>query len=309
MNRKLSMWGKIKAYKLHNSIYAIMILFVFMSLSIWVYIDDLFENFQVATDLALAFATSLLATIFMVLADVYVKYKMHQNDQFLEGVHEFGIDNLHFNKQELLERLLEDCDKELWISGYRLILTSKITDAIMKAIKQGAKVRILVSPPWLSGFQSVYGLNDRVMDNYCKVFSAIVRASADVQQTCEVRFTSKPLFNDTYKVDQHLITGPYMHNRDEDNNRITANDFFTYDLIKKSRLYQLVEKEYLTIWDEAEEILDWNEFAKVAAAFSIHDLREQEKIGMMQGACVRTTRAASEFDPVEAPAHAHTLPS
>ncbi|MBW4840442.1 MAG: hypothetical protein KZY74_13695 [Paenibacillaceae bacterium] len=48
------------------------------------------------------------------------------------------------------------------------------------------------------------------------------------------------------------MTGPYMHNRDEDDHRITANDFFTYNLIKKSRLYNLVENEYMTLWDRRE---------------------------------------------------------
>ena len=33
------------------------------------------------------------------------------------------------------------------------------------------------------------------------------------------------LFSDTYKVDQHLITGPYLHNKTIFDGRITANDF------------------------------------------------------------------------------------
>ena len=70
-----------------------------------------------------------------------------------------------------------------------------------------------------------YGDCQRVIDNYITVFDAIKRGSHNVTELCEIRFTNKPLFNDTYKVDNHLITGPYMHNRDEINKRITANDF------------------------------------------------------------------------------------
>lgn len=216
-----------------------------------------------------------------------MKYKSHKNDQFLEGVQEFGIHNLHFDKQKLLQDLLVDCDKEVWISGYRLILTSKITDSLVHAIQQGASIRMLISPPWHPGFQSVYGEKERAMDHYFKVLQAIARASDNVEKICEVRFTSKPLFNDTYKIDMHLVTGPYLHNRDEEHHRITANDFFTYDLIRKSRLYQLIESEYLTIWEEAEERLDWDRYAKAVEEYRTKDLRESEKVALIKNACTR----------------------
>jgi len=255
--------------------------------SILIYVSPLRES-RFVPELALACATSLLASIFQLVSDIYVKYKNLENDKLLEGIHEFGINDLHFNKQQLLEHLLKSCDREVWVSGYRLILTSKIAPSLSQAIRQGANLKLLISPPWMDGFKLVYGENDRVIDNYCKVFSAIAKACREagrpVEEVCEVRFAQKPLFSDTYKVDLHIVTGPYMHNRDEDDHRITANDFFTYNLIKKSRLYNLVENEYMTLWEEADSVLVWEAYAKASEQIRIQDLREKEKIELMQEA-------------------------
>lgn len=285
--RKFSFWQKLKAYKLQNNVYAMGLLTLAVIASFLVYVSPI-SNTKVVPELMLAIATSLLATIFTLVADLYVKFKTYENDQLLEGIHEFGISDLHFNKQELLNKLLSTCEKELWISGYRLILTSKITPAICQAVKQGAHVKILVSPPWHEGFKLVYGTNERVIDNYCNLFNSIKKVSKElgkhVDEICEVRFTDKPLFNDTYKIDYHLVTGPYMHNKDEDDQRITANDFFTYNLIRKSRLYELVENEYLTLWDEATQRLDWQKYELAAEQIRVQDLREQEKIKLIYDA-------------------------
>lgn len=287
MNSRRSIWQKLQAYKLHNNVYVVIMLAVSVAGSILIYVSPLRES-RFVPELALACATSLLASIFQLVSDIYVKYKNLENDKLLEGIHEFGINDLHFNKQQLLEHLLKSCDREVWVSGYRLILTSKISPSLSQAIKQGAVLKILISPPWMDGFPLVYGENERVIDNYCKVFSAIAKACREanrpVEQVCEVRFTKKPLFSDTYKVDLHIVTGPYMHNRDEDDHRITANDFFTYNLIKKSRLYNLVENEYMTLWEEADSVLVWEAYAKASEQIRIQDLREKEKIELMQEA-------------------------
>ncbi|MFL0554911.1 hypothetical protein [Paenibacillus barengoltzii] len=287
MNSRRSIWQKLQAYKLHNNVYVVIMLAVSVAGSILIYVSPLRES-RFVPELALACATSLLASIFQLVSDIYVKYKNLENDKLLEGIHEFGINDLHFNKQQLLEHLLKSCDREVWVSGYRLILTSKIAPSLSQAIKQGANLKLLISPPWMDGFKLVYGESDRVIDNYCKVFSAIAKACREagrpVEEVCEVRFAQKPLFSDTYKVDLHIVTGPYMHNRDEDDHRITANDFFTYNLIKKSRLYNLVENEYMTLWEEADSVLVWEAYAKASEQIRIQDLREKEKIELMQEA-------------------------
>ncbi|MNG10293.1 hypothetical protein D3C84_937520 [compost metagenome] len=76
-----------------------------------------------------------------------------------------------------------------------------------------------------------------------------------------------------------------MHNRDEENHRITANDFFTYNLIKKSRLYELVENEYLTLWEEADSVLEWDRYYQAAEHIRMNDLREREKVELLRDAC------------------------
>ncbi len=286
MQRKLSMWAKMRAYRLQNNVYVLMMLIVAVSLSFTIYMMPFSRNVKFLPEITLACGTSLLATIFVVATEIFVKYQNHKNDQFLEGVQEFGIINLHFDKQRLLQELLADCDREVWISGYRLILTSKITNELAEAVKRGATIKMLVCPPWKEAFQSVYGTNERVMDNYFKILYAVKQVTNNVEKTFEIRFTSKPIFNDTYKVDQHLITGPYMHNRDDEYNRITANDFFTYNLVKRSRLYNLVESEFLTIWDEAEEKFDWDKFDEIYTEYRTKDLRESEKIELFRKACV-----------------------
>lgn len=283
---QLSLWAKLRAYRLDHNVYVVLMLLVSVCVSVAVYMLPAVRDVKFLPELALAIATSLLATIFAVAADIYVKYKSHKNDQFLEGIHEFGISNLHFNKQELLEKLLEHSDNEVWISGYRLILTCRIVPGLVEAAQRGVRFKLLVSPPWGAGFKAVYGEQERVMDNYHRVLTALAKACPDIASRCEVRFTSKPLFNDTYKIDTHLVTGPYMHNRDDEHNRITANDFFTYDLIRQSRLFRLVENEYKTLWDEAEEQLDWEAFLRIAGDFRTRDLREREKVELVHGACV-----------------------
>lgn len=197
MHRNLSIWEKLKAYRLENNVYVLIMLIISVLISISVYVTPFFREYSFVPELALACGTSLLATIFVVATDVYVKYQNHKDDQFLEGVHQFGISNLHFNKQKLLEDLLVDCEREIWISGYRLILTRNIASHLANAVKRGAFVKILISPPWKEGFKSVYGEHEKVLDNYFIVFQAIARASHDVESSCEVRFTSKPIFNDT----------------------------------------------------------------------------------------------------------------
>jgi len=288
MERKLSLWQKIVAYKLNNNVYVLVLLFVSVILSFLIYASPL-ASYKFVPEISIAIATSLLATIFSIVADMYVKFRTYENDQLLEGIHEFGIGDLHFNKQQLLENLLSSCDKEVWVSGYRLILTTKISSSLAQALKQGAKMKILISPPWKEGFRIVYGEHEKVIDNYCHVLNAIAKAAKDLnvsaESICEVRFTNKPLFNDTYKVDMHLITGSFLHNKDEEHKHITANDFFTYSLIRKSRLYHLIENEYLTLWNEADQQLQWEKYVHIAEQIRVSDLRESEKIQLMLQAC------------------------
>lgn len=57
-------------------------------------------------------------------------------------------------------------------------------------------------------------------------------------------------------MDDKLVTSPYMHNRDLTHGVISANDFFTYELDRSYRLYQLLEDEYGVLWDACPWVLD-----------------------------------------------------
>ena len=73
-----------------------------------------------------------------------------------------------------------------------------------------------------------------------------------------------------------------MHNRDEINKRITANDFFTYELTRKSRLYNLIEGEYDTIWNEASIKLDWDKYESKRSIFNRNDMTETDRINALK---------------------------
>lgn len=299
VQKKESFWRKLKSYKLHLNVYVLSILIVLTIVStvVFYYLYEAGDQ-GFLFNLMIAISTSLLASIFCMVSDMVLKYKECENDMLIKGLHEYGISNLHFDKLELLVNLMEDCTRECWISGYRLILTRKLIPSIEKAVKRGIKIRILVCPPWSNAYKSVYGSHDQTIDNYCKIFQAVLRTAGSAElaeKLCEVKFTDKPLFNDTYKVDDYLITGSYLHNRDKEYGRITASDFFCFDLERRSELYNLIHDEYLTLWDEATRELQWDQFEKIVGQYWTTDLRESERIGLIHDACREITPETSQL--------------
>ena len=286
MQHKLSLRQKLEAYKLTTNVYILALLLLGTAVSIALYVTPVFSSVPFFNELALAAATSFLASIFCLFSDVYVQYKNCERDGLLSGLHEFGIQDLHFNKGDLLSSLLPACENRVWISGYRMVLTSRLAPQFRQAVERGASAQLLLCPPWSQGFQMVYGA-EKVSDRYLTVIHALYEGCHGDLKRCQVRFTHKPLFNDTYRLDEHLITGPYMHNRDPEHQRITANDFFTYDLIRQSRLYKLVEEEFLTLWEEAEEELDLTGFPALWEDVQAHDYRDAEKLERLRGLCRR----------------------
>ena len=215
MKNKLSFWEKLKAYRLKNNVVIVVILFAIVVLSVLIYLSPQARHNDVSANILMAVFTSFLATIMSLVAEIYVKYKDNERDQFLEDIHTFGINNLNKNKEEVLAELLKDCDSMIWISGYRLIMTNRIKKDVADAIRRGAEVKAILCPPWSQAFHMVYGTNAKVADNYFQVLYAIYQAKEGMEnKEYSIYFTDKPLFSDTYKVDQNLVTGPYMHNRD-----------------------------------------------------------------------------------------------
>lgn len=289
MDRKSTLWNRLVSYKLRNNIIVLFFLIGIFVISIGVYLNPDWRSNEVISNVALAFITSLLATIFAMVAEIYVKYKSHVNDVFLEDIHSFGIEKLTADKKVYMKELLEDCHETIWISGYRLIMTNQLSGDIKKAIQRGASATAVLCPPWTESFKLVYGENEKVADNYFNVFESIYNATVHAKldlNNYQIFFIDKPLFSDTYKVDQNLITGPYMHNKDEQNKRVTANDFFSYNLVKKRPLYNMVEKEFKTLCGEATSVLDWNKFKAVYDSYIAQDWNEAEKIENLKSALI-----------------------
>lgn len=285
MKTKLSIWDRVKAYRLKNNVIILGILIVIFVSSIILYMQEWAQKSAIWSNILLACFTSFLATILAMSAEIYVAFRDKERDQFLEDIHIFGIANLNKDKESLLRDLLNDCDKEIWISGYRLILTDHLKSDIAEAIKRGAKVTAVLCAPWTEAFKLVYGTYEKVMDNYFSVFHAIAMAKKESTQEFKILIVEKPIFSDTYRVDQNLVTGPYMHNKDTEYSRIMAKDFFSYNLVRKSRLYELVENEFLTLCDEAVLELNWERFNEAYDVLQVSDLTEQAKIELFKNAC------------------------
>lgn len=294
MDKKMSFWQRLKARKLDSQfIIAILVLILFV-ISFALYWMQFSRNSEVVSELIIALFTSLLVSEFTILVDITVEFIKNKNETYLEDLREFGIGSLYTDKGKALQEALADCDGQIWVSGYRLILTYNIRNEIYEGLMRGASIKLLICPPWSEGFRLVYGENEKVINNYYEILNLINKARKNMQETdkrkndtyYEVHFINKPLFSDTYRVDQKIITGPYLHNKDEEYNRIMAKDFFSYNIERESRLYKLVENEYLTLCDEAEEELDWDIFEKSYIEMKESDLNEKEKIELFRKACV-----------------------
>ena len=287
MNRT-SIHDKVKAYKLDTQIIIIIVLLAVLIGSVLLYlIPDARQN-PIINNLLLALFTSVLVSIFTLVVDVIVEINKQNREKYLTGIREFGIGNLYLNKEELLKGLIEECDNKIWISGYRLILTNNLKQEIYEAIKRGADFRAVICPPWSEAFKMVYGSDEEVLNNYLQVFNLINEARKETgknDEQVEVVFVNKPIFSDTYRVDQRLVTGPYMHNKDKKYGRLMAKDFFSYDIVRKSELSALISDEYETLYREAEKRIDWNRFDEVYNKIYHKDLRESEKIKVFSEVC------------------------
>jgi len=288
MHKNMKLRERIKAYKLRTQVWVAEIMFLIFILSLVAYqIPALREN-DVISNILLALFTSILVTVFTITADIIVCYNNHKNEEFLEDLHLFGIQHLHRDKKEVLKCLLSECDSMIWISGYRLILTCELKNDIYDSIIRGADLKAVICPPWSDAFKMVYGSNEKVIDNYLRVFSTINKARKETGKTgkqIEVVFVDKPIFSDTYRVDQNLVTGPYMHNRDPEYRRLMAKDFFSYNIVRKSDLYNIVQTEYETLYSEAKWRLNWDKFEIIHKEIEENDKRESEKIEDFLSSC------------------------
>lgn len=269
--------------------------FVFLSLLIILTITFivawLLTERGIMHELFLAFSTSLIASALCLFSDSILKYRESKNDEYILTLKSFGIENLQFHKDELLERIIPKCKNEIWISGYRLIMTAKASfmEAIVAACKKhtGIKIKVLTVAPWSETFRLVYG-NEDVTNNYFKVFYTLCCCMQDYGCQLEIRMTDKPIFNDTYKVDNRFVTGPYLHCINDNDQKITAKDFFSLDINDpKKDLYNIIYKDYMAVWNSAFCKLDCASFQDIyfKEKNRILTFEKTKKIDLLKNSC------------------------
>ncbi len=286
---KGSLLQYIDQYRLGSNIFfsVLLIVFTVAFLFAWLYSEDgIFHEF------ALAVATSLMASLLCLMSDTFLKIRESKNDTYITKLKSFGIDNLQFNKNEILESVIPNCRHEIWISGCRLIMTSKASfrQAMVTACRRSRQmhIKLLASPPWSAAYQLIYG-QEPVCINYIKILQDLLECTRQYGLVLEVHFSEKPLFSDTYKVDDRFITGPYLNCADKYNHRITAKDFFSLDITDPEKeLYQIIYNDYMTLWDESPEMLDLDKFAgALAAAGDVTKCTERERMALLQNCCIK----------------------
>ncbi len=278
----------IKQYRLTgNFIFlALLVILTALFLTSWLLTGD-----GVLHELSIAVATSLIASALCLLSDSVLKYRESKNDEYINTLKSFGIENLQFYKDELLESIIPNASEELWISGYRLIMTAKVSfrKAICACCKNSRdlKIKVLTVAPWSETFRLVYG-NEDVTDNYFKVFYDLCQCASEYGTELEIRMTEKPIFNDTYKVDERFITGPYLHCTDSHNNKITARDFFSLDITdRRKELYNIIYKDYMAVWDTAGVRVDTEGFYEACRGAASTEAGREEKLAFLKSWCVK----------------------
>ena len=285
--QKTSFFQYIRQYRLGNNIFfgTFLLLVTLVFIAMWLLSDD-----GVMHELSLAIATSLMASVLCLASDTFLKIRESKNDNYINTLKSYGIENLQFNKNELLESIIPQCRREIWITGCRLVMTSKSSfrNALMTACKRSRKmsIKLLATPPWTATYQSIYGKED-VTINYLKVLKDLIYCVEHYKLDLKVRFSEKPLFSDTYKVDDRFITGPYLHCADKYNHRITAKDFFSMDITnKESELYKIFYNDYMTVWAEAAAQVDISMLAeKLAQVEDLQKLDEQQRTQLLRSCC------------------------
>lgn len=279
----------IQQYRLTGNLMFLLLLVVLTVIFLVAWL--LTQNGDILHELSIAFSTSLIASALCLLSDMILKYRESKNDEYINTLKSFGIENLQFHKDELLEQIIPKCSSEIWISGYRLIMTAKASflEALVAACRNhpGIQIKVLTVAPWSETFRLVYG-NEDVTDNYMKVFGTLCRCVKDYHIHLEIRMTDKPIFNDTYKVDERFVTGPYLHCVSENNTKITAKDFFSLDINDPRKvLFGIISKDYMAVWDDANCALDCSGFYDVCQSEmeGIYKYSKEEKLALLKHWC------------------------
>jgi len=198
--------------------------------------------------------------------------KIYERYSFFRSLKKHGIKNMHHGKQETLSRWIRNAKNEICITGYRLIVTLNLLDDLIFALKKskGLKVKILTCPPWSDTYMKIF--NDDSSTNYLLVLNKLRENIPNFDKRISIKVTDKPLFNDTYIVDNYLITSPYMHNLVRENEKsslITADEYFSIEVAEGSRLFRFFKEDFISVWES-------NETKDINPAFKPFNAKEIE---------------------------------
>ena len=279
----------IRQYKLEGNIYFSFVLTIITIICIIFWSQSKTDE---GDELWLAFATSLLASLLCLVSDTLIKIRDSKNDTFIAKFKDFGITDIHFDKSQVLEKLIPNCRDEIWISGYRLIMTSKVPfrNSLITACKRAKnlKIKILICPPWTEIYKKTYG-NEDTTANYLLVFRDLCECKEQYGIDLQIRIATHPIFSDTYKVDDRFITGSYLNCTDMYKNAITAKDFFTLDVEgSENKLFKIYYDDYMSIWDDAEEEINVDKIYKqIKNIKDFHKFTTKERFDILQS-CIET---------------------
>lgn len=260
--KNMSFSKKLIAYKLTNKINVLVVLALITVVSIILFtLFPSIRNSEILSEIVKSVFTSLFVSILVMASETYVSFKDGERDSFLLDISEFGISELNRDKRVELDRLLAGCRKNIWISGYRLTMTDNLKEEFGAAVRRGARGKAVLCGPWTDTYNTIFGTPEpEIIDHYIKICGEIL-SNMGPESVFTIRFTNKPLFNDTYKIDDKLVTGPFLHNR-ENGKPLHAKDFFSYTIKDKdSVLYKRIEDDFFTLFDhEYAEELNWGKF-------------------------------------------------
>jgi len=204
------------------------------------------------TDLLSGGTTSFFFAFIIMFFQNRFQQLVYARDSFYKSIKRYGIKDMHHDKKTVLSNWIKDAEKEIYITGYRLIITFDLLNDLIYALNKSKEltVKILTCPPWTDTYKKIF--DDDYSINYLLIFKKLKENILDFDKRISFKYTDKPLFNDTYIVDDHLITSPYVHNKNKTNERlgvITADKFFSLEIIENSSLFNFFKEDFMSVWE------------------------------------------------------------
>jgi len=248
---------KLLTYNDHSSqILIIVVAITLFLLCSWIYILwSKQDSLPWYTDLLSGSASSFFFAAIIMFFQNRFQQKIYSRDTFYKSLKKHGIKDMHHDKKEVLSEWMRNAKKEVYITGYRLIITLELIDDLIFALNNSKElnVKILTCPPWSDTYKKIF--NDDTSINYMLILKKLKDKIPDFDKRISFRFTDKPLFNDTYIIDHYLITSPYVHNRSKSDAKlgvITADKYFSLEIDDNSNLFYFFKEDFLAVWESDE---------------------------------------------------------